>query len=78
MEMPRHNGCSNTARFVVFITILCLFCGIDGKDQEHTSKFSRKHVKKKHLMNHRLEKQTGNPSLYQTYRYDHDVNIGKF
>ena len=79
MELPRHNGCRNGARFfLLFIAILCLFCVIDGKDDEETSPFSRKHVKKKHLMNHNLERQTGYPNLYQTYRYNQDVNIGEF
>ena len=48
------------------------------KQQKETPKLLRKHDRNKQLLNHnRLERQSGLPSLYQTYRYDQDVNIGK-
>ena len=84
MEIPlRHGLCShwNTKpRFiVVWVTVIfCLFLVVGGNEEQQGSKFLRNRLKKKHLLHHRLERQAGFPSLYQTYRYDQDVNIGKF
>ena len=84
MEIPgRHGKCSywNTKpRFIVVgvTVIFCLFFVVGGnEEQQQGSNFLRNRLKKKHLLNHRLERQSGFPSLYQTYRYDQDVNIGK-
>ena len=84
MEIPlRHGRCSRwstKAHFIVavFTAMFCLFLVVDGNKEERASKFLRNRLKKKHLLNHRLERQAGFPSLYQTYRYDQDVNIGMF
>ena len=84
MEIPlRHGLCSlwNTkTRLIVvgFTVMFCLFLVVDANEEQQGSTFLRNRLKKKHLLNHRLERQTGFPSLYQTYRYDQDVNIGKF
>ena len=92
MSIYLHRGRSTACNcFMVFIAIiLCSLIIVDGneeeektsklkflKQQKETPKFLRKHDRNKQLLNHhRLERQTGFPSLYQTYRYDQDVNIG--
>ena len=67
-------------RFVVSMAIiLSLSFFVDGKEEQGRPNSFRKHITKKHTLNHkRIERQTVFPSQYQTYHYDQDVNIGNF
>ena len=77
MKMPGFKSCINKPPFLALILILHFFCGVIGQEKEIASPISRKHVKKKHSLNHRLDRGYEDTSQPQTYRYDHDVNIGK-
>ena len=78
MKMPGFKCWINKPTFLALILILQFFCGVIGQEKEIASPISRKHVKKKHSFNHRLDRGDEDTSQPQTYRYDHDVNIGKF
>ena len=88
MEIPLHHGCSCRRRRVFktkllvglfALLLLNLVFVADGSNERRKNlKFLNNHMKKRNIFNHRLERQSGFPSLYQTYRYDQDVNIGKF
>ena len=85
MEIPLHHGCSCRRRhksriLVGLFTLLFLdliFSANANNEKRKNLKFLNNHMKKRNIFNHRLERQAGLPSLYQTYRYDQDVNIGK-
>ena len=84
MEIPLpHGRCSHWStktrlKISGFTAIFFFLILAHGNGEEQGSNFLRNRLKKKHLLNHRLERQAGFPSLYQTYRYDQDVNIGNF
>lgn len=84
MEIPLHHGCSCRRRhkstilvglFALLLLDLILFANCSDEKRKNL-KFLNNHMKKRNIFNHRLERQPGFPSLYQTYRYDQDVNIG--
>ena len=79
MKMPGSKCWMNNPTFLALILILHLFYGVIGQEKEIASPSSRKHVKKKHSLSHSLlDRGYDDTSQPQTYRYDHDVNIGKF
>ena len=88
MEIPLHHGCSCRLRRIfksrlligLFALLLLdlVFLAEGSNERRKNLKFLNNHMKKRNIFNHRLERQSGFPNLYQTYRYDQDVNIGKF